>query len=408
MKTIFFEKYTDNTRKVQETMRYMGIDLKIIVSEDFGFLSEEVSPLCEYFVSLQNQEEHMERELTCDLLEVPEYWEIQSEGRIGSIYEAGCKRATIYFAEPAKKEIVQRVEWNGDNGWVYKIDYYNRYGLKYTSEFLDVDRNVESKVYYSDRNEEVIVIQPQNDVVMLLENGVVKAFFNSYIQFIEFCITEIGTGDKNILFVQDEQCRILDLEVNGESVWDAVLFSDSNLLEKYKNVGGKNGYRFYAIPEQYPPNHVSENVLILTASDQIEKLDELSQEMPEMIFHIAAHTQVSDKLYKLAERENVMVYPGVSKEELDNLWKKCDFYLDINHYREIDNAVDEASQRNLLIMGFENTVHQKDLMVGGCVYAAHDYKKLVPVIRYLKKDHAFTQKLLLAQQKKRGCFSYKM
>jgi hypothetical protein len=350
----------------------------------------------------------MERELTCDLLEVPEYWEIQSEGRISGIYEAGCKRATIYFAEPEKKEIVQRVEWNGDNGWVYKIDYYNRYGLKYASEFLDVDRNVESKVYYSDRNEEVIVIQPQNDVVMLLENGVVKAFFNSYIQFIEFCITEIGTGDKNILFVQDEQCRILDLEVNGESVWDAVLFSNSELLEKYKNTGGKNGYRFYAIPEQYPPNHVSENVLILTASDQIEKLDELSQEMPEMIFHIAAHTQVSDKLYKLAERENVMVYPGVSKEELDNLWKKCDFYLDINHYREIDNAVDEASQRNLLIMGFENTVHQKDLMVGGCVYAAHDYKKLVPVIRYLKKDHAFTQKLLLAQQKKRGCFLYKM
>ena len=67
MKTIFFEKYTDNTRKVQETMRYMGIDLKIIVLEDLGFLSEEVSLLYEYFVSLQNQEEHMERELTCEI-----------------------------------------------------------------------------------------------------------------------------------------------------------------------------------------------------------------------------------------------------------------------------------------------------------------------------------------------------
>ena len=52
------------------------------------------------------------------------------------------------------------------------------------------------------------------------------------------------TLDKNILFVQDEQCRILDLEVNGESVWDAVLFSDSNLLEKYKNVGEKTDIVF--------------------------------------------------------------------------------------------------------------------------------------------------------------------
>ena len=201
--------------------------------------------------------------------------------------------------------------------------------------------------------------------------------------------------------MQEEQCNLLNLKVNGESVWDAILFPDSELLEKYKNAGGENGYRFYAIPDQYPENHMSGNALILTASDQIEKLDELSQEMPEMRFHIAAHTQVSDKLYKLAERENITVYPGVSKEELDGLWEKCDFYLDINHYREIDNAVDEASQRNLVIMGFENTVHQRELMVGGCVYAAQDYKKIVPVIRYLKKDLAFTQKLLLAQQKKR-------
>lgn len=294
------------------------------------------------------------------------------------------------------------MEWSTERGWIYKIDHFNKCGIKYASEFLDADKNVESKVYYSDKNQEGIVIQPQNGVITILENGVVKALFSSYSEFVEFCITEIGTRDKNILFVQEEQCNLLNLKVNGESVWDTILFPDSELLEKYKNAGGENGYRFYAIPDQYPENHMSGNALILTASDQIEKLDELSQEMPEMRFHIAAHTQVSDKLYKLAERENIMVYPGVSKEELDGLWEKCDFYLDINHYREIDNAVDEASQRNLVIMGFENTVHQRELMVGGCVYAAQDYKKIVPVIRYLKKDLAFTQKLLLAQQKKRG------
>ena len=398
---VWFCKGTDEVGKFLETAGKCGIDAKIMVLEDDAFLSKGGFSLYEYFISRQDQKEYEERELSCELLEVPESWEIRVGDITGGIYEAGYKRATVYFAEPIEKKIVQRVEWSTERGWIYKIDHFNKCGIKYASEFLDADKNVESKVYYSDKNQEGIVIQPQNGVITILENGVVKALFSSYSEFVEFCITEIGTRDKNILFVQEEQCNLLNLKVNGESVWDTILFPDSELLEKYKNAGGENGYRFYAIPDQYPENHMSGNALILTASDQIEKLDELSQEMPEMRFHIAAHTQVSDKLYKLAERENIMVYPGVSKEELDDLWEKCDFYLDINHYREIDNAVDEASQRNLVIMGFENTVHQRELMVGGCVYAAQDYKKIVPVIRYLKKDLAFTQKLLLAQQKKR-------
>ena len=398
---VWFSKETDDIKKFMETAGRRGADVKIMVLDDVGNLLNGAGSLCEYVISAKNQEEYDERALFGDLLEVPEFREIRLEGAESCLYEAGRKRAVICFADPVEKKNVERVEWNTESGWIFKIDYYNRYGTKYASEFLDADKNVESKVYYSDRNQEMLVIQPQNQVITLLENGVVKAVFHSYAQFVEFCITEIGDGDKNILFVQEENCRFQKLEADGESVWDAVLFSDPELLEKYRNAGGKNGYRFYSIPEEYPVNHVSKNALILTASDQIEKLDELSLEMPDMVFHIAAHTQVSDKLYKLAERENVMVYPGVSKEALDGLWEKCDFYLDINHYREIDNAVDEASRRNLVLMGFEDTVHQRELMAGGCVYAVEDYKNIAEVIRYLKKNHVFTQKLLLAQQKKR-------
>lgn len=401
MMTILFDKFTDNAEKLQETLRQLGSNVKIVVMEDNGFLPSGISSPYEYFVLQQNEEMHKEKELFYDFLQIPEFWEIRMKGDKGGIYDMGCEKAIVYFTEPVEKRIVQRVEWHTENGWTYKIDYYNKYGLKYASEFLDEDGNVESKVYYSDRNQEVIVSQPQNDVITLLENGMVKDFFNSANQFLEFYMTETGTGDKNILFVQEEACRLLDLKIHTENVWDLVLFSSKELLEKYENAGGTGGHRFYVIPEQYPENHGSGNAMILTASDQIVKLEELVQELPEVMFHIAAHTQVSDKLYRLAERENVEIYPGISESDLNSLWDRCDFYLDINHYREIDDAVNVASQKNLLILGFENTLHHRELLVKGCIFPEQDYKKMILVIKRLQEDMTLIQRVLLTQQKKR-------
>ncbi len=96
------------------------------------------------------------------------------------IYYMGRERAAIYFremqssyaenlAEPLKNRIVQRIEWRMEDGRIYRVDFYNKYGLKYASEFRSADGAVETKVFYSDTNQEVIVEYPENDVVTLLE-----------------------------------------------------------------------------------------------------------------------------------------------------------------------------------------------------------------------------------------------
>ena len=398
--TILFDKYTDNVVKLQETMKQLGRNVEIVVLEDNGFLPHGISSPYEYFALQQGREGREEMGLFYNALEVPEFWEICMKKDMGGICDMGCEKAKIYFAEPVEKRIVQRVEWHMENGWIYKIDYYNKYGLKYAGEFLDENGNVESKAYYSQGNREVIVSQPQNDMIALLENGAVKFFFNSYYRFVEFYLGKIE--GEIILFVQGaEQRELLGLERNGKSAWKSVLFAGRELWESYAKAGGKNGYRFYAIPERYPENHAGGNAMILTASDQIEKLEELAQELPEVIFHVAAHTQVSDKLYKLAERENVEVYPCISRAGLKDLWDKCDFYLDINHRREIDDAVNEASQRNLLILGFENTLHHREIMEEECVFPAEDYGKMALGIKRLLKDTEQMERILLKQQEKR-------
>lgn len=400
---VVFEKYTDNTERLRHTLRSMNLDIDIVVLKDDGFLPKGVFSLYEYFIYGRKQKDLEERDLFCDFLEVPEFWEIRGRDMThGGIYDMSCKKADIYFAEPYEKKNVQRVEWHMENGWVYKIDYYNRYALRYASTFLDVDGNVESKVFYSPRNQEVIVEQPMNDMITLLKDGKLEGFFLSYSEFIEYGIRIMRPEEKKVLFLESlEDRRLLELKSEEESVWERIMFPDQGLLDQYIAAGGKNGSRFYASPNKYPENGARGEVLILTSADRLEGIEYLIQELPEVTFHIAASTQVSDKLRRLGDYENAKVYPQISMPDLEDLWERCDFYLDINHYWEAFNAIDEAHRRNLLILGFENTLHRRELIAEECIFSPSEEKKMVLTIKVLLNHPEWMQEWLVNQQEKK-------
>lgn len=400
---VFFDRYTENVNKLQETMRHLGQDVTITILQDDGFLPSGVSSPYEFFVYRNRSEELPVKDLFYTFIELPEFWEVRLSGwTTGGIFNMGIEKAKIYFREPVEKRNVQRIEWHMENGWVYKIDYYNRYGLKYASEFLDTDRNVESKVFYSDKNQEIVVEQPVNHMISLLENGAVRSMFDSYAEFVDQYLKETGFEDECILFVQDERTFETMLPASQErNKWTYILFSNHDLWNKYINMGEVNGSRFYAVPEEYPENHARSEALILTASDRIEKLEYLIDELPDMMFNIAAHTQVSDKLHRLAELENVKVYPQVSALDLNMLWNNCDFYLDINHYREIYDAVDTAHMKNMLIMGFDHTIHHRELMAEECIFAMEDHEKMILTIKGLIGNPVLMQERLKSQQQKK-------
>ena len=51
---------------------------------------------------------------------------------------------------------------------------------------------------------------------------------------------------------------------------------------------------------------------------------------------------MSDKLIKLDINNNVELYPCITEQKIKEMFERCDIYLDINHYRELYNAVNEA------------------------------------------------------------------
>lgn len=414
----FSGKCDEGVRRLRQTLDCLETVVEIVVFEDDAFLPRGISSPYEYYVSKQNREQHAERGLHYDLLQLPEGWNAWSDAMSGGeqhmgVYHMGRERAAIYFrelhasrvenlVEPPENRIVQRVEWRMEDGRIYRVDFYNKYGLKYASEFQGIGGIVESRVFYSDRNQEVIVEYPENDVVILLEHGVVKAFFNSKKEFIEYFISEVIVGEKMSLFIQNrEMLEAMNIKPEAEQIWGLALCPDDELLLQYENLGGKNGFRFYEIPEYYPVNEAKSEALILTGYDRIERIEELTRELPEVTFHIGANTLMSDRLMNLKKQGNVKLYPGLSQDALDKLWEKCDFYLDINLYGEIRDAVNVAQQKNLLVMGFENTVHHKELIVNECVYLAEEYKKMALDIRHILQSPERMQELLAVQQRKK-------
>ena len=140
------------------------------------------------------------------------------------------------------------------------------------------------------------------------------------------------------------------------------------------------------------------SALICTNTENVERLKELLEELPEMKFHVAALTEMSAKLLSHEKYENVIMYPNIKMSTLENLFWECDFYLDINHEGEIVSATRKAFIYNQLILAFKETSHGTAYTAVENTFSSQDYKKLVSRIKSLLKDEKIRMKGIYSQQ----------
>ena len=104
-------------------------------------------------------------------------------------------------------------------------------------------------------------------------------------------------------------------------------------------------------------NTVRGDALILTVSDQIEQLEYILENLPDICFHIAAPVQFSEKIKVLESEYNVRLMTVTTDQQIDFLVNMCDILLDINHFQEVDSIVSKFVQAGKMVLAFDNTVH---------------------------------------------------
>lgn len=125
--------------------------------------------------------------------------------------------------------------------------------------------------------------------------------------------------------------------------------------------------------------------LTLTNSQDLEGIEELVTALPDVVFHIAAWTDMGDKLIKLAVYDNVRLHPQIVPPVLDKLKKLTNLYLDINHGSADENFLKSLKEQEKTLLAFQSTQHGN---LGQIVFENGKVSFMIDAIKnFNKKGH---------------------
>ncbi|MCD8771533.1 accessory Sec system glycosylation chaperone GtfB [Mammaliicoccus sciuri] len=381
-----FETFDKQSIILYNSFKFSGMNRQTIVIEGDGFMPNDVQTPYEFFAENENMPI---KPLYFNQVQTPRYWMIEGNNNEAVIKDTGDIKARIIYKKNYNQRIVERIEWLNKQGHTQYIDYYNKYGYSYAKVVLDPNTHRRIlKRYFNAKGESFLVENfITNDVVLNWKGK--EYFFHSKIQFVNFYIQEarleseqflinsfsipaavmngLQEANNDYLFWQGEitsdiirhmenllskERRSFSIIVPSEAAYEQIQSSISN---QWKDRIHLSGYVYQFLKA----NNHSNQVLTLTNSDQIPHLEELVQTHPQLDFHIAALTEMSNVLMNLNQYGNVQLYPNAKKDEFKALYQKCDIYLDINKGNEILDAVRAAFDYKLLILGYDATAHNK-------------------------------------------------
>lgn len=122
------------------------------------------------------------------------------------------------------------------------------------------------------------------------------------------------------------------------------------------------------------------NFFTLTNSHLLEHIERLIVALPDCCFHIGAYTAMSGTLVRLAQYENVRLYPKIMRLTIEDLIAIADVYLDINHGGKFEDVLEEVSGRAIEILSFDTTVERYTTMI----FPADQPQKLVEFLESYK------------------------
>lgn len=449
---IFFlcETFSEGARKLHESLKNSGIPVRTVVIDDDGYLPDGVESVFGYFLKdnkkedLIDQTERKESENGAinqiyleksyhpryfNEIQIPDYWEITATNSNGEVHDKNKERARIYFAEPTNKRYVKIVDWMDENGTVRYSDHYDKKGVLFARTIFNNRGEKVDRSYFDETGREVIVENyVTKDIILNYDNRM--QMFKNRTELTCFFLMESGfqpedriifnslstpffvsqrmplANEKNdILFWQEPTGD--EIPGNMQIIYDGTGTRTGNIYVQNRQsydrlislggdseITGKLGYVYSYIRK----NQGRKEILICTNSDQIESLTSIVEALPEAHFNIAAITEMSSKLMSMETYKNVSLFPGIKEKTMDSLFEKCDFYLDINNGNEIVSAVKRAYYNNMLITGFEETVHNREYTAPEHIYGKAEKDRLVDLIKTAMSNSEFLGRELKIQK----------
>lgn len=413
---LLLDNYSSYSHNLRYSFHKAGLCCPTVVIEDDGFLPEDVLSVYGFFLGNFKGEKGVPgKPKYFNQITIPDYWEISGNNSMGRIKDVNRERGRIFYAEPLHKRLVKIVDWYDEKRVSRSSDHYNRYGALFARTIFNAKGQKVNKSWFSASGQEIIVENYVTGDIILNDSGQVR-MFHGKTEFVLYVLKRAGfeknrlfynslstpffvsqsihsVHKRDVLFWQEpingdipgnmqiilkgEASRTARIMVQRKCACDA-LFGQEILPKTVHKLG-------FIYPFEKENHHMPE-ALICTNSDQIEHCRKIVDSIPEMHFHIAALTEMSTKLMSMDSCENVSLYPGVSRSILSELFRKCDFYLDINRENEIASAVYRAFLHNHMIFAFNETLHNSDYVAVEHCYALDDVNKMISDIRMLMAD----------------------
>lgn len=427
-RVLIADTYSEDTRRLWESLQCAGCCDKAYVLEETGFLPDGVESVYGYFLgSYAESLGNVARPRYFNEIEVPEYWEITGTQTQAGIYDMTRECGRIFYAEPKCKRFVKTVDWYDERGIVRFSDHYNRYGALYARTVFDAQGKAVNRSYFSPEGRVVLEENFITKAITLNREGTITIFPDK-MKFLAHFAEQTELKKKrvyyNSLSTSFFLTRLLPAEVQEDVLfWQEPEREDvpGNMLEilnhrtprtsriyvqnaaaygKLKAVTSGNGM-LRPLGYIYPferENKLRPEALICTNSDRIEKLLELTETLYDVNFHIVAQTEMSKRLLAFEGRKNVFLYPAAGESTINRLFERCDLYLDINYGGEMGASVFRAFLQNQLIWAFRETAHNRNYLAADHIFPSGEYQSMIAGLKRVLSDPVLWRKRLVAQQ----------
>ena len=424
---LLLDNYGEDSKKLHTSFLQTGKDYPVFIIEEDGFLPEGVVSIFSYFLGDFSKAKNIPgKPRYFNQITVPEYWEISANNSSGKVHELNKERARIYYAEPKHKRLIKVVDWLDERGVVRSSDHYNRYGALYARTVFNAKGEPVNKSYFSTEGKEILMENYVTKDIILNDGNVVRIFKSKH-DFARFTLERAGyagyrvfyntlfhsfftserlpeNGKGDILFwqepIRNEIPGNMRIILNGTSARTAKIMVQSRSAYYRLLELGAPAEKLRKLGFVYPfvkENQGRPEALICTNSDRIAEINKLVEALPEVHFSIAALTEMSSKLLSMDKYSNVSLYPGVKMKVLDELFRKADIYLDINHESEIVSAVEKAFLHNQLIFAFQETLHNASYVAQEHIYPKSKVNELITDIKSVLSDSALLKGYLERQ-----------